>query len=184
MRSASTCEASRRSGNAFRGAERTSPTRAALEHYTATLAETLLGDPEARGQVGHDGVRQLLMWHALEEAEHKSVAFDVFRHAGGTERMRVFLMWVTHLTFLLETSIWTTVSLALDPAVRRRPLRVLGGLWRLRKSPFVKPHVVQQLFDYHRKDFHPTDRDTDALIAEWREKLFGRDGDLTDLIAS
>ena len=157
---------------------------AALEHYTATLAETLLGDPEAREVIGHDGVRELLMWHALEEAEHKSVAFDVYRQAGGTERMRVFLMWVTHLTFLLETSIWTTVSLALDPAVRRRPGRVLSGLWRLRRSPFARPHVVQQLFSYHRKGFHPTDRDTDAMIAEWREALFGRDGDLAELRAS
>lgn len=157
---------------------------AALEHYTATLAETLLGDPDARAVVGHRGVRELLMWHALEEAEHKSVAFDVYRHAGGTERMRVTLMWLTHLTFLLETSIWTTVSLAMDPAVRRRPLRVLAGLWRLRRSPFARPRVVKQLFDYHRRGFHPTDRDTDALITEWRNTLFGRDGDLTELVAS
>src|SRR5581483_10061546 len=52
---------------------------AALEHYTATLAETLLTMPEARAEIGHDGARSLLLWHALEEAEHKAVAFDVFR---------------------------------------------------------------------------------------------------------
>src|SRR5437588_9997758 len=40
---------------------------AALEHYTATLAETLLSDPAARADIGHDGVRHLLLWHALEE---------------------------------------------------------------------------------------------------------------------
>ena len=28
------------------------------------------------------------------------------------------------------------------------------------------------------------DRDTDALIRHWRQVLFGRDGDLTDLVAS
>src|SRR6266550_3649328 len=78
---------------------------AALEHYTATLAETLLNDPEARAAIGHDGVRYLLMWHALEESEHKAVAFDVYKRMGGTERMRVATMWLTHLTFLLETSI-------------------------------------------------------------------------------
>ena len=156
----------------------------ALEHYTATLAETLLGDPEAREVIGHQGVRELLMWHALEEAEHKSVAFDVYRHAGGTERMRVVIMWLTHLTFLLETSIWTTVSLALDPEVRRRPTQVLAGLWRLRRSPFAKPRVVAQLFDYHRRGFHPTDRDTEAMIAQWRRTLFGSDGQLAELRAS
>ena len=157
---------------------------ASLEHYTATLAETLLGDPAARDAVGHPGVRNLLMWHALEEAEHKAVAFDVYRAAGGTERMRVVLMWLTHLTFLLETSIWTAVSLARDPEARRHPLRVLGGLWRLRRSPFSQPHVVRQLFEYHRRGFHPNDRDTTALITEWREALFGSQGDLAELRAS
>src|SRR5438105_1792347 len=72
---------------------------AALEHYTATLAETLLTDPEARAEIGYDGVRYLLMWHALEESEHKAVAFDVYRRVGGTERMRVALMWLVRLDF-------------------------------------------------------------------------------------
>jgi len=37
---------------------------AALEHYTATLAETLLSDPDARAVIGDEGVRSLLLWHA------------------------------------------------------------------------------------------------------------------------
>src|SRR5438874_6402202 len=87
---------------------------AALEHYTATLAETLLTNPEAPAEIGHDGVRYLLMWHALEESEHKAVAFDVFKRVGGTERMRVAMMWVVHLNFLLDSSIWAVVSLFMD----------------------------------------------------------------------
>src|SRR5438445_3292787 len=117
---------------------------AALEHYTATLAETLLTDPEARAEIGHDAVRDLLMWHALEESEHKAVAFDVYKRVGGTERMRVAMMWLVHLNFLLETSIWTLISLAMDPAARRHPLRVLRGLWRLRRSPYMSGRAVRQ----------------------------------------
>ena len=157
---------------------------AALEHYTATLAETILENPEARDEIGHDGVRHLLMWHALEEAEHKSVAFDVYRAMGGTERMRNAAMWVVHLNFLLETGTWTIVSLAMDRDARRHPLRVLRGLGRMRKSPFARPETVRQLFQYHRRNFHPNDRDTRALIAEWRQTLFGSEGELTDLRAS
>ncbi|HZQ88017.1 MAG TPA: metal-dependent hydrolase, partial [Acidimicrobiales bacterium] len=48
---------------------------AALEHYTATLAETILGNAAAREEIGDESVRYLLTWHALEEAEHKAVAF-------------------------------------------------------------------------------------------------------------
>lgn len=157
---------------------------AALEHYTATLAEMLLGDPRCREEIGHDGVRYLLMWHALEEAEHKAVAFDVYKAVGGTERMRVTIMWLTHLTFVLETSIWTVISLAKDPAARRRPLRTVRSLWRLRRSPFTSLAAARQLFEYHRNGFHPNDRDTAAMVAQWRERLFGPEGKLTDLVAS
>jgi len=157
---------------------------AALEHYTATLAETILGNPEARDEVGHDGVRHLLMWHALEEAEHKSVAFDVYRAMGGTERMRKAAMWVVHLNFIFETGTWTIISVAQDRDARRHPLRMLRGIGRLAKSPFIRPRTVRQLFQYHRRNFHPNDRDTTALIAEWRQTLFGSEGELTELRAS
>ena len=157
---------------------------AALEHYTATLAETLLQDPEARSAIGHDGVRYLLMWHALEESEHKAVAFDVYKRMGGTERMRVATMWIIHLTFVIETSIWAGISMAMDGAARRHPLRVLRSAWRLRRSPFTSRRAVRQLFEYHHRGFHPNDRDTSALIAEWRTRLFGSHGTLTDLLAS
>jgi predicted metal-dependent hydrolase len=52
------------------------------------------------------------------------------------------------------------------------------------KSPFTSTRTVRQLFQYHQRDFHPNDRDTTAMIAEWRSTLFGSDGELTDLLAS
>src|SRR4051794_25442410 len=65
---------------------------AALEHFTATLAELVLTNEEVQGLFGHDEVRNLFLWHALEESEHKAVAFDVYKAVGGTERMRVITM--------------------------------------------------------------------------------------------
>jgi predicted metal-dependent hydrolase len=157
---------------------------AALEHYTATLAETLLGQREARAAIGHDGARHLFLWHALEEAEHKAVAFDVYRHVGGTERMRIITMWMIHLNFLLETSIWTVISLGLDPAARRHPVRVLQSVWRLRHSPFASLRAVRHLLRYHRHGFHPNDYDSSELISTWRAKLFGSEGALTDVLVT
>ena len=157
---------------------------AALEHYTASLAETVLGHEEARAAIAHPGMRCLLVWHSLEESEHKAVAFDVFRSAGGTERMRVLAMWATHLTFVLETGIWTAISLARDPYARRHPWQVAKSGARLRKSPFVKPEAIRMLFSYHRRGFHPNDRDTTELVAKWRDLLFGPEGDLRDALAA
>ena len=155
---------------------------AALEHYTATLAETLLGDPAAREQIGHPAARYLLLWHALEEAEHKAVAFDVFRAVGGTEMMRQVTMWITHLTFVLETGIWTAVSLAGDGYARRHPVQVARSAWKLRSSPFTSPGPVKQLLGYHRPGFHPDDRRTGDLVGAWRQKLFGPEGTLVELL--
>ncbi|MCV7119775.1 metal-dependent hydrolase, partial [Mycobacterium nebraskense] len=67
---------------------------AAAEHFTAILAERLLGDEDFRAIPGDAEVWNLLKWHALEELEHKSVAFDVFRSVGGTERVRRRVMAV------------------------------------------------------------------------------------------
>jgi predicted metal-dependent hydrolase len=168
----------------FQGKKANLAFTAALEHYTASLAENLLGHEEARAEIGHPGFRYLLMWHALEESEHKAVAFDVFRSVGGTERMRVFTMWLTHLTFVLETGVWTAISLARDAYARRHPAKVAKSMWRLRRSPFTTPEAVRQLFEYHRRGFHPNDRDTTEMIATWREKLFGSRGELRDVLVA
>jgi predicted metal-dependent hydrolase len=151
---------------------------AALEHYTATLAETVLTDPEARAALGHRAARYLLVWHALEELEHKAVAFDVYRSIEGTERMRVAAMWLVHVNFVLETGIWTLVSLALDPTARRHPGRLVRNVWASRRSPFTSARALRRLSSYHHRAFHPNDCDDSELIAAWRAELFGADGAL------
>lgn len=154
---------------------------AALEHYTATLAELLLTDEEARRAVGKPGARDILTWHALEESEHKAVAFDVYKAVGGGEVMRIVVMVLTDLLFIFETGVMGLVSIAKDRDARRHPLRLLRSFARLPKSPFVSWRAVKILAEYHRPGFHPNDRDTSRLIADWRQALFGRDGQLTQL---
>lgn len=157
---------------------------AALEHYTATLAELLLTNDAAREAVGQRGARDILLWHALEESEHKAVAFDVYKAMGGSERMRVVVMWLTHLLFIGETSIMALISLAKDPYVRKHPGELLRSIARVPRSPFLSMRALRMLAQYHRRGFHPKDRDTEQLITEWRQTLFGSDGELRALLAS
>ena len=98
--------------------------------------------------------------------------------------MRILTMWVVHLNFVLETSIWTVISLGLDPAARRHPVRLLRSVWRLGRSPFISLRIVRKLRRYHRPGFHPCDWDTGELIATWRAKLFGSEGALHDVLVS
>ena len=156
---------------------------AALEHYTATLAETILSNPEARDIIDHDEMRSLFLWHALEESEHKSVAFDVYKAVGGSERMRVWTMNFLHVGFLGMIIVTTMITLLRDPVARRSPRRVWRSLKKLRQSPFITKEMWAKLKDYNRPDFHPDDRDTGALVEQWRDELFGEAGSLNDRLA-
>ena len=156
---------------------------AALEHFTATLAELLLSDEEVRSRFGHEAVLDLFVWHALEESEHKAVAFDVYRAVGGGERLRVLTMKVLCVLFLSGMSVAVVASLLGDPATYRRGR--LAASWRaFRSSPLMSRALWEQLRDYNRHGFHPDDRDTTALVERWREELFGAQGSLRSKLAA
>jgi predicted metal-dependent hydrolase len=152
---------------------------AALEHFTATLAELVLTNEEVRAHFGHPAVRDLFVWHALEESEHKAVAFDVYKAVGGTERTRVWTMKAIRVGFVVGMSLQVAISMLLDRDTYK-PRTLVRSLTKFRKSPLVSRQLWLQLKDYDRPDFHPDDRDTTALVAEWRESLFGENGSLND----
>ncbi|WP_436795683.1 metal-dependent hydrolase [Actinospongicola halichondriae] len=141
---------------------------AALEHYTATLAEAILTDGGARDEFVTDEVRDLFTWHALEETEHKSVAFDVFEEVCGKRYVRVGTMWAVHVGFFVGMATAVMTSVALDP-VARRPRTFIRGLRSLRHHPFFSRKVIERLRDYDRRGFHPDDHDTTALLEQWRQ---------------
>jgi len=155
---------------------------AALEHYTATLAEVLLADAEAQREVGSSPVLDILLWHALEENEHKAVAFDVYKAMGGSERMRTFTMDVVTFGFLGSMAVQTVISMAGD-----RTTWTTGELRRSyersKSSRFLRKEIWRRLRDYNRPDFHPNDHDTGELLERWRDALFGPEGRLNDHLA-
>lgn len=152
---------------------------AALEHYTATLAECLLEKPEAQALLGETEVRSLLLWHALEESEHKAVAFDVYRAAGGGELLRIWTMRIVSTMFVLEIVLQTGLSLLRDKAAYN-PVTLIRSLWALRKSPFLSREIFHKLRTYNKRGFHPDDWDATETIDRWRRELFGDQGSLVD----
>ncbi len=150
----------------------------ALEHFTAILAEQLLQTPEHR-DAGHESVRGMWVWHALEESEHKAVAYDVYQAIGGGYARRVAVMLLTTAFFFGEVAF-----------VHGRLLHAQGRLgdvrgWARALAYFWgRPGLFRKLapayLDYFRPDFHPDDRDTRATLAAWRERLFGAQGELRD----
>ena len=152
---------------------------AALEHYTAALAETLLTDERAQALLGETEVRSMLLWHALEESEHKAVAFDVFQTVVGSEKVRIRAMRFTTLAFLANVVFHTVLSMLADRATYN-PRRLARSLADLRHSPFLTRDVVRRIRAYNKVGFHPDDNDNTELLEAWRARLFGEQGTLAD----
>ncbi|MFZ5723437.1 MAG: metal-dependent hydrolase [Pseudomonadota bacterium] len=151
----------------------------ALEHFTATMAEQLLRDPQ-HAAMGHPDVMGLWMWHALEENEHKTVAFDVYEKVGGNYPERVVVMAAATVVFFALTAWWHAQMLRADGQLfRLRNLKSALYLWGP-KGLFTR--LLPQYLDYYKPGFHPRDHDTDALLEEWRQKLFGEGGMLRNQV--
>ncbi|MBX3204058.1 MAG: metal-dependent hydrolase [Labilithrix sp.] len=149
----------------------------ALEHFTAILAEDALSadvlahaDPE---------IRRLLEWHAVEELEHKAVAFDVLKEVAPSYALRVLGMVVATMT-LGGFWIWATRALLEQDgssfAEARRELEALRELAAREGETRVMDPVGRRVFlrgirEYLRPGFHPMDRDHSALIAATLARL-------------
>lgn len=141
----------------------------ALEHFTAILADVVLRD--ARVLEGADpAMASLWRWHALEETEHKAVAFDVYRAVVSGRRrywLRVGVMTGITLRFLREIAgaHWALLRHDGRRADWRGWLALLGLL-------FGKPGVFRQIagpwLDYFRPRFHPWQHDNRALLQRWQ----------------
>lgn len=142
---------------------------AACEHYTATFARHALQNAEF--QLAHPKVRELLLWHAAEEIEHKSVAFEVMKTAGVSERMRVAGMLLATATlggFWVLGSAWL---MATDPEMTLPDLvRDYQRLAARRSSASLMREAVGE---YLRRDFHPDQHD-DYYLAEAYLRSVGR----------
>ncbi|AXQ31799.1 metal-dependent hydrolase [Solimonas sp. K1W22B-7] len=145
-----------------------------LEHYTGIFAELLLRDEELQGSFSPE-TQKLWLWHALEESEHKCVAYDVYQQHVGSYLLRTLVMIPTTLIFFaVVTVFYARIVKREAPRLGWRDHRgllsyLLGRQGKLRR-------LVPQYFDFFRPGFHPSQHDTEALLDDWRTRLFGKGG--------
>ena len=141
----------------------------AAEHLTAILADDLLRN-KGHFENADPSISKIWYWHAVEETEHKAVAFDVHQAVGGTikERRRA-LLFVTYFIFkdVFQISF--------------KMLKNDGKLWDLRtwldafSFLFLRPGIFRRSFfpwlRFHRSDFHPWEKDNRDLILKWEKEI-------------
>ncbi|HEX8191893.1 MAG TPA: metal-dependent hydrolase [Allosphingosinicella sp.] len=146
----------------------------ALEHFTAILAHELLADP--RHLEGADAeTAAMWRWHAIEEIEHKGVAYDTWMHAtkNWPRRKRwsvkAKVMLLVTRNFIVDRTAGTLELLRQDGITGPRAwARLFWFAW-------VRPGMLRKIFSawasFFMPGFHPWKHDDRALIAAEEQRL-------------
>lgn len=135
-----------------------------FEHFTAILAHLMLSRPESIE--GLDAIYgDMFLWHAVEETEHKAVAFDVYQAVDGDYWGRVSAMAKATFFFLLVTTRMQYSLLKHDGKLSDWR-SALGFAKFLLVEPGMLSRIIPDYLDFYKPGFHPWDHDNRALIAE------------------
>jgi len=148
---------------------------AGAEHMTAMMAHGffatgLLTDADPR-------VRAMFAWHAVEEIEHKAVAYDVFEKvARGGYWTRVLSMLHTSVLFSLHVLLITRYMLNKDG---KGGFRAWGrGLWWLYGWGGLYPRLMRHYLVYFLPGFHPWKYGSMDIYHAWRQAYDRSGGDM------
>jgi uncharacterized protein len=140
----------------------------ALEHFTAMLADLVLKDERMMAGASPK-LAALWRWHALEETEHKAVAFDVWQTVMGKGPVAYA---ERTLGLVLATVIfWSLVTPFFLRAVQAEGrLTDLEGWRGWANHTFGRIGFMRRLLrpwaDYFRPNFHPWDHDNRHFLEQ------------------
>lgn len=136
-------------------------TTAACEHFTAIMAEDVFSTGAL--DAAHPVIRDLLKWHAAEEIEHRSVAFDVLQRVAPNFAWRVAGLG---LAGVLLGTLWflgTLYFLSQEEGPLPKPSRELRAFRK--KQGSAARFFKRGIQTYLKRDFHPRDLPGDDLAA-------------------
>jgi predicted metal-dependent hydrolase len=141
-------------------------TIAGFEHLTALLAEIILSGRMMKG--ADPAMAEVWEWHAAEEIEHKSLAFDLLR---ATNRSYLLRLVGALLGALVVAGF---IGAGLVMLLRQEGLMWRKQTWKDLKELLFGPtrmaaRAVAIFVQYFRPGFHPLQRDTYHLA----EEVFG-----------
>lgn len=150
---------------------------AACEHLTAIMAETffhrksVLGDADPR-------MYALYAWHAMEEMEHKAVAFDVMQKVAKVGYLRrVWALVEVTLSFNLHILIYTAHMLKADGfSFWQRAKLMTKGLWWVYGPRGLFTSSMRPYLSYYKPGFHPWQHKEMSAYQLWLD-TFNQTGD-------
>ncbi|MET1114109.1 MAG: metal-dependent hydrolase [Comamonas sp.] len=150
---------------------------AACEHLTAIMARAFFTRQETMA-AADPRVHAMYTWHAMEETEHKAVAFDVMQQVARVGYLRrTYTLIEATLSFNLQVLLFTFAMLKTDGFSRWQRLRMLApGLWWVYGPRGVFTRHLRPYLRYFKPGFHPWNEALPANYHLWLE-TFKRTGD-------
>ena len=142
----------------------------AFEHFTALLGEYILRHPEVLATLDDDAVK-LWVWHAIEEIEHRAVAFDVYQAVYGDDKIRRMIMRSVTTGFASLT-FYSATRLFLQDKAKSLP-KVGGNVFGLYLLGKMFIQLLPEYLSYFKADFHPSEIDYTKMVNYWKERLAG-----------
>ncbi|MBC9249737.1 metal-dependent hydrolase [Pseudomonas alcaligenes] len=140
-----------------------------VEHLTAIMADAILQNPDwLRG--ADPSMARLWRWHALEESEHKAVAFDLYQQVCGNVWLRRRAMLHSTLFFTLDTFKGLVHMLKRDGLLWNWRVWRDGLSWLWGSRGILRP-LWRVYCDYFRRDFHPWQHDNLHVIEAYRHEF-------------
>ncbi|WP_180102409.1 metal-dependent hydrolase [Acinetobacter sp. YH12126] len=146
----------------------------ALEHFTATIASQLLVNPHIQALMTDETMKNMWLWHAIEENEHKAVAYDVFEGVFGqgikAYALRTGSLIGAMVTLFFVQSYFVARLLKEDNKLN---FEALKDIYTYGYSPSkgIITGMGKEMLMYFKPGFHPNDLDTSGLLKTWKAYL-------------
>lgn len=137
-----------------------------FEHLTATGAHLLLAVP-AVGEKMDPYMLQFWQWHAVEEIEHKAVAFDIFENIGGGYLLRIFSAVLALLVLAIPFAGAVRPMIKKDGQLGNK--EAAKGAMDFIRTENVGATFIKKFFAYFKPGFHPWQLDERDLLLHWIE---------------
>lgn len=146
----------------------------ALEHFTATIASQLLVNKHIQELMTDETMSTMWYWHAIEENEHKAVAFDVYEGVFG-KGIKAYALRTSSLVFAMTLIFLIQSSFVLRLLKQDKKLNLdeLSVIYKYAYSPSkgIITGMAKEMLAYFKPGFHPNDLDTVGLLKTWKAKL-------------
>lgn len=139
----------------------------ALEHYTGIMAQQFLANGKHFDGADAES-RELWRWHAVEEIEHKGVAYDTWLHA--TKDWTRWKRWKVKsiMMLLVSKNFWINRYKGTIELLRQDGITGASAHARLLWFMFGSPGIVRKLLlpwaSFFLPGFHPWNHDDRELI--------------------